>query len=220
MNKSFSYLILCFFSFNVSSGFAGDFDLKKMNPKTWFASQTLAAEHNHDDFESEKGEVIGGKTGEEIKSYMLKQAQKFKTIKGATVSTIRNGEVLKVSIPVSLLFLPNDSILLNNVQNSLGPVLTFMRRDLTRLLLTSHSDNTGSKAYITKMVTLRANAVNKWLLEQGLNSKNISTYLFDDEKPLFNNDSMENRNQNRRITFYFVPNDEMIKQAKRKRLNK
>lgn len=202
---------------SASSRSMRSFDFSRLNPKN---RTRTAPDSQQDDFEVAKGEVIGGKPGEEIKAFMLKQAQKFKSVKGAIVSTIRNGEVIKVSLPASLLFVPNDTVLNSDAEMSLRPLLTFMRRDLTDLLITGHSDNTGSQSYIKRISASRANVIEAWFLRNGVTDKEMSVFAFGDTQPLFDNNSMENRAKNRRITFYLVPNQEMIKQAKRKRLNK
>ncbi|MEG0948155.1 MAG: OmpA family protein [Bacteroidales bacterium] len=219
MNRSVACILLCAFSLHMPATFASDaeLDLARLNPRNWVKSTQDVPEKS---FEEAKGAAIGGKPGEEIKTFMLKQGQKFKSVKGAIVSTIRNGEVLKISLPASVLFVPNDTILATDAELSLRPILTFMRRDLTDLLITGHSDNTGSKAYIEMMSRARASAVEAWFRQNGVTDGEMGTYSFGDQQPLFDNDSMETRAKNRRITFYLVPNQEMIKQAKRKRLNK
>ena len=151
---------------------------------------------------------------------MLKQAHKMTSINGATVSTMRNGEVLKVAIPASLLFLPNDTTLISKPETALGPVLVLMREGMTDLVITGHSDNTGSAAYLENLTAKRAQAVFDWYAGNGIANKYMSFYAYGDSQPLYDNDSMENRSANRRITLYIIPNEEMIKKAKRGKLNK
>ena len=189
----------------------------KWNPKTWVKKDKEALPTG---FEAEKGEPVGGKAGEEIKTFMLNQAQKMQKIKGSLVSTLRNGEVLKVSIPSASLFLPDETYLLPNPDPELGPVLTLMREGLTRLLVTGHTADNGSESYLENISRERAQAVLDWYKKQGIPEKSMSLYAFGSKQPLFDNDSMENRSKNRRITLYLVPNDDMVKKAKRKRLNK
>lgn len=219
MKRSIACKLLCALFLQMPVAFAAEnaIDMKKLNPRNWIRTNQEVPEKS---FEEAKGETVGGKAGEEIKTFMLKQAQKFKSVKGAVVSTIRNGEVLKISLPASVLFVPNDTLLTSDAELSLRPVLTFMRRDLTYLLITGHSDNTGSKQYIEQIAQKRASAVETWFRQNGVTTSEMDTYSFADRQPLFENDSMENRAKNRRITFYLVPNQEMVKQAKRKRLNK
>lgn len=192
-------------------------DFSQLKPKK---RRHASPEEQQDEFEVAKGKVIGGKQGEEIKTYMLKYAQKFKAQKGTTVSTLRQGEVLKVSLPASMLFAPNDTVLKADVDMNLRPLLTFMRRDLTNMIIAGHSDNTGSQSYVEWISDVRAHAVEAWFHQNGVTDKEMSVFSFGDTQPLYDNDSMLNRAKNRRITFYFVPNQEMIKLAKRKRLNK
>lgn len=173
------------------------------------------------DFEKLKVEPIGGKPGEEIKQYMQREALKMKKINGAIVSTMRNGEILKVSIPSEQLFLPNETTLIQTqAETTLGPILVLMRHKKTDLVITGHSDNTGSQKYTQRISQERADAVDKWLQKKGIEQNHLSVHAYGDQQPLFENDSMENRARNRRVTFYFIPNQEMLKAAKRKKLNK
>ena len=191
-------------------------------------------------FDAAKGTAIGGKQGERIRAYMLTQAQRFKSIAGATVSTIRDGEIIKVSIPADKLFAPNDTTLIGLAPKThkghtppdmavatstpaapvdawLRPVLTFMRKGYTRLIITSHTDDTGSATYLARMAEARARAVDGWMKQNGVAASMLSTFAFADAKPLYDNDSMLHRAANRRITFYLVPNEAMIKEAKKRR---
>ena len=170
-------------------------------------------------FEKDKGEVIGGNTGEQIQIYMKKQAQRFSSIKGALISTIREGEVLKVSIPTNYIFQPNDTNFVEQADLRLRPILVFMRKNLTTLIVTSHTDNTGSEQFLQKSCFERACRIEDWFLSNGVKVENMSVYSMVDTQPLYDNDSMENRSKNRRITFYLVPNKEMIKLAKKNKLN-
>lgn len=191
-------------------------------------------------FEAAKGTAVGGKQGEKISAYMLTQAQRFKSIAGATVSVIRDGEVIKVSVPAEKLFAPNDTALIGlapkphkghlppdyqapkstpaaPVDAWLRPILTFMRKGYTDLIVTSHTDNNGSPAYLARISNARGGAVEHWFAQNGIPASSMSRFAFTDERPLYDNDSMLRRAQNRRITFYLVPNAAMIKEAKKRR---
>ncbi|MEG1616485.1 MAG: OmpA family protein [Bacteroidales bacterium] len=218
MKKSISGIFICFALLSFSSPL---FSEETVGKNTWTLKMRQKNESiPQKSFEEEKGEVIGGKSGEEIKKFMLVEAKKLKNINGAIVSTIRNGEVLKVSIPSSVIFPPNETTLLPNPELALGPILTFMRQGLTTMLVTGHSDNTGSETYLQRISQGRAQGVFEWYKTQGIPESNMKIYAFGASQPLFTNDSMENRAKNRRVTIYLIPNDEMVKKAKRKKLNK
>ena len=190
--------------------------LQKLSPKNWIKNKT----ENSISFETEKNEAIGGKAGEQIKLYMLSQAQDFKKINGAIVSTLRNGEILKVSIPAKYFFGANDSILLNSSNVILNKILTNdIKNDLMKLIVTAHSDNNGTEKFKTQITQSRSFAVYNWFLQNGINPENIEYYYYGDSQPLFDNDSMSNRDKNRRLTFYFIPTKNMEKLAKKNKLN-
>ena len=200
-----------------SNSFLISAQTKNWNPKIWFDK---TAGEGESDFEALKGEAIEGKAGEDIKKYNLKQTRKFKDINGALVSTIRNGEILKVSLPANLLFNPNESVLNRDAQQSLLPVKFVVQTGYYDMIITSHTDNTGSSKYLRNISEQRADAVYNWFITNGIAKNKLNVFSYTDEQPLYDNDSMQNRLRNRRITLYFIPNKEMVKKAKRQKLNK
>lgn len=217
MKNRIGCILICVASLTLSaSPVSAQLSEQKWNPRNWIKKDSTQEKT----FEDEKNTPIGGKPGEEIKTFMLSQAHKMKKINGATVSTMRNGEILKVALPSSFLFQPNDTSLVSKPEPVLGPVLVLMREGMTNLVITGHSDNTGSPRYLENLTEKRAAAVYKWYLNNGISEKYMSFFGYGDTQPLFENDSMQNRNANRRITLYLIPNEEMLKKAKRKKLNK
>ena len=95
-----------------------------------------------------------------------------------------------------------------------------MQTGYVNMIVTGNSDNTGKPEYIYNIAKRRAESVSEWLSANGIEQSSLSEFYFGDEVPLYDNDSMANRNRNRRITLYFVPNKDMIKKAKRGKLNK
>ncbi|MDO5570290.1 MAG: OmpA family protein [Bacteroidales bacterium] len=190
--------------------------LQKLNPKNWNKKEIVEEKS----FEQLKDKAIGGKEGERIKNYMLKEAQSLKKIEGSIISIIRNGEIIKVSIPASKLFDPNDTILFSNVENIFSPFVKETRDSLIDIVITSHYDNTGTPLFINSISSARGNAVYDWFLANGVKEKQISLYCYGSDQPLFENSSMANRAKNRRITIYLIPTQKMYKMAKKNKLNK
>lgn len=65
--------------------------------------------------------------------------------------------------------------------------------------IVGHTCNLGSKQYNDMLSDKRALAVKNYLIEQGVNSENISVVGKGEEQPLYTNTSDENRNKNRRV---------------------
>ena len=164
------------------------------------------------------GMPITGQTGENIAKYMQKQEKQFSSIRNVTIKRIREGEVLEITIPSDQLFINNDSIFSEMSELNLRPILTFMRKGLTDLFITVHTDDTGSEQYLQNLSDRRASAIYNWFLLNKIEKDNIAIQSMAYKNPIFTNDSMENRKNNRRITFYIIPNKNMIKQAKKNKL--
>lgn len=136
-----------------------------------------------------------------------------------TVETYRNKEVLLITIPASSLFAPNDTNLLPSAATLLTPLKRYLSEpDFYRVLMVMHTDNTGSAQYRDNLTEKRSNAVFEWFANQGLNTEFLFPYAFGDDDPLVENNSMSNRNKNRRLEIYLVPGTKMLEQAKKGRI--
>lgn len=76
--------------------------------------------------------------------------------------------------------------------------LLFMNPTL-RIELSSHTDDQGSDKYNDRLSTMRGKAVEKWLLDRGVDGQRMVIVGYGKRKPLVANDSDENRAINRRV---------------------
>ena len=76
--------------------------------------------------------------------------------------------------------------------------LLFMNPTL-RIELSSHTDDQGSDKYNDRLSTMRGKAVEKWLLDRGVDGERMVIVGYGKRKPLVANDSEENRAINRRV---------------------
>lgn len=138
------------------------------------------------------------------------------------VEKLRKGEVLVVTIPASMLFMPNDTLLRPTAARVLTPFLRYLKNpDMYWMILDMHSDNTGNQEYTDNLTLERVTSVFDWFAEQ----TNVNTqYLFPTASgasdPLPNVDylSMTNRARNRRLEIYLVPGRKMLEEAKKGRI--
>ena len=136
-----------------------------------------------------------------------------------TVETFRNKEVLLVTIPASALFAPNDTVLRHGADKLLAPFKRYLKDpDMYRVLMVMHTDNTGSESYRDELTEKRSNAVNDWFLDQDADCTYLFPYAFGDDMPLVPNNSMSNREKNRRLEIYLMPGKKMLEQAKKGRI--
>lgn len=136
---------------------------------------------------------------------------------GCNIETMRSGEVIIITIPTDLLFLPNERTLIDDCDNLLSPIQRYLKTpDFYRVLLVMHTDDTGSETYTDELSLDRVDAVFDWFETHSTNT----TYLFPTasgaSEPLFGtkNNTVKNRAKNRRLEIYLIPGEEMLRQAK------
>lgn len=159
---------------------------------------------------------LGGQK-ENIRKYQQKIAKQLKA-SGKNVETTRNGEVVIVTIPVNDLFMPNETQLKATAAKYLQPFVGYLDElDFYRVLLVMHSDNTGSEQYTDNLTSQRVLAVLKWMKGKVKNDDYIIPYAMGASDPLPNtpNNSVENREKNRRLEIYLVPGKAMVKKSSR-----
>ncbi|MDE5790803.1 MAG: OmpA family protein [Muribaculaceae bacterium] len=138
---------------------------------------------------------------------------------GCNVENFRNKEVLLVTIPASKLFYPNSTELRPDAANFLNPIKRYLKEpDMYRVLLVMHTDNTGSESYREKITEDRSTSVFEWFDNQNLDTEYLFSYAYGDEMPLVENNSMSNRDKNRRLEIYLVPGNKLADQAKKGRI--
>lgn len=145
--------------------------------------------------------------------------KEYNSKNGSTVETYRNKEVLLITIPASKLFAPNDVDLRKDASGLLAPLKRYLKDpDMYRVLLVMHTDNTGNESYREYITEERANSVFDWFVDQGCDTRYLFSYAFSDDMPLVENNSMANRDRNRRLEVYLVPGKKMLDEAKKGRI--
>lgn len=190
---------------------------------------TVKAERDLD--EMTKDELILsldlGKHAPLVKKFQAKEAtrlinEKYNAkVNGCNIETMRNGEVIIITIPSDLLFLPNDTLLMAGSDEYLMPIRRYLKSpDMYRVLLVMHTDDTGSDVYTDNLSLARVDAIFGWFDEHVADT----TYLFptasgaSEPLPGISNNSAENRAKNRRLEVYLIPGTKMLGQAKTGRI--
>lgn len=177
------------------------------------------------DFIEMLNSVDVGKTSELIQKFQTKEGKtrllngKYTPKGECTVEAFRNKEVLLVTIPAHLLFAPNMTELRRDAGDYLAPIRRYLKDpDMYRVMLVMHTDNTGLDLYREQLTTDRVNAVFDWFDESGADTRYLFSYSLGDDMPLKSNDSMDNRDKNRRLEIYLVPGEKMVQQAQKGRI--
>ena len=158
---------------------------------------------------------------QQVRDYWSREYTRLKGYEQYDITLCGNGEsVLRISIPVSELFQPNDSVLSIQSEGVLRPFLRLLRGDGAKatVLVACHSDNNGSPCYLEHITTRRAKAICTWMRRQGVESRSARAYGVGNHVSLNDNRTLSDREANRRVTFYLVPNRHMLKLAKRRKL--
>lgn len=157
-----------------------------------------------------------------VKQYVRKVAEGLS--KDVTVDLMRDDEVFIVTIPTDELFLPNDSLLMDDASNRFDPFFKLMSDPLMyKIVLAMHTDDTGSKKYCDYLSTVRMNSIYDMFMEKIENGELsedlvIIPFAMGSSLPLVPNDTRKNRSENRRLEIYFIPGPKMIELAHKKAL--
>ena len=163
-------------------------------------------------------QIKNSKQADKIQDFQYDMAVAFKR-SNYEVEVMREGEVIVVTLPASLLFEPNDTVLTTLGESQLKPFLRMIKNPgFYKLLLVMHSDNTGSSEYTLNLTRQRVNVIFDWFDENG-SVDYVVPYALGETDLIVDNNSVENRKRNRRLEIYLVPEKTMIQQAKKGVIN-
>lgn len=211
--------------------FVGVFSIGAVSPLQMEAKKvvndtnTRIEELDNMDFVGLLNSVDVGQTSALIQKFQNKEGKnkllngKYNPSGECTVESFRNKEVLLLTIPAHLLFAPNSTELSAGAYEYLAPIKRYLKEpDMYRVILVMHTDNTGSEDYRDQLTADRVNAVFDWFDDNVSDTRYLFSYAMGDDMPLLPNDSMENRDKNRRLEIYLVPGSKMVEQAQKGRI--
>lgn len=128
-----------------------------------------------------------------------------------------NESVLRVTIPSDLIFVAGDSTLATTSDAYLYPLMRLVRGEgaVASVIVSCYSDNNGSERYLKQMTGGRASTIARWLCKQGVDPTQVASYGLAQHSSRTDNSTMRKREQNRRVSLYFVPNKHLLKLAKK-----
>ena len=163
-------------------------------------------------------EIKNDKQADRIQEFQYNMAVAFKQT-NYDVEIMRDDEVIVITIPASQLFAPNDTVLNKLGEEQLKPFLRMLNNPgFYKLLLVMHSDNTGSSEYTLNLTRQRVNAIFDWFEENG-SVDYVVPYALGETDPIVDNNSVESRKTNRRLEIFLIPEQTMLQQAKKGRIN-
>lgn len=160
------------------------------------------------------GAGVGGVAGGLIGNYMDKQAKEIADdLKDAHVERV--GEGIVVIFDSGLLFDFDSYALKSATRRNLTELAGSMKKyDETEVRILGHTDSEGSKSYNQNLSRQRADAVNSFLVGQGIGNGRLDIEGYGETDPIATNDTDAGRQQNRRVEIVIVANDELKEAAK------
>lgn len=158
--------------------------------------------------------VVSQKTHNSIVRHQERIAKAFAKHDLETRSE-RNGEVVCVTVPCSMLFGANQTELLPDASKVLNAFNALLKLPaLYKILMVVHADDTGDETYADFITEERANAIDAYYLKSLGDNLNFVPYAMGNDMPRTANNSIVGRAANRRVEFYIVPERQTVDMAK------
>ena len=153
------------------------------------------------------GAGLGALAGAGVGTYMDRQEAKLRAELDRTgVSVTRIGDNITLNMPGNVTF-ATDSSDLNagffDVLNSVSMVVN--EYEQTVIEIAGHTDSTGTDTYNQQLSNRRADAVSSYLLTREVLGDRIITVGMGEGRPVATNETVEGRQQNRRVELTLVP---------------
>ena len=122
------------------------------------------------------------------------------------VNIVRDGDNLFVTFRSDNQFNIGSSILLGSSQNDVARMAAILAEyDKTRVLVTGHTDSTGSESLNQTLSEKRAGAVHNIMVANGVASNRVTTVGFGESQPIADNGTEYGRQINRRVEIKITP---------------
>jgi outer membrane protein OmpA-like peptidoglycan-associated protein len=164
------------------------------------------------------GGAVGAGAGALIGKKMDKAKKEAQAVQNAQVESVTdaNGlQAVKVTFDSGILFATNKADLNAASKSSLTQFAGVLKNNADcDVAIYGHTDNTGNDAINNPLSVKRAQAVQSYLLGQGVSAAQIKSVEGQGStNPVADNSTAEGRKQNRRVEVYMYASQEMIKAA-------
>lgn len=144
------------------------------------------------------GAVVGAAGG-----YFLDQKEKKlrQQMAGTGVDVSRNPDgSIALVMPGNITFPTNSASISPSFYNTLDKVASTLAEDTkTAIVVSGHTDSTGSDSINLPLSQNRANAVASYLISKGVSSNRINAQGYGSAQPVASNATAEGKQQNRRV---------------------
>ncbi len=148
-----------------------------------------------------------GVVGAGVGAYMDVQEQKLRTqLQGTGVQVVREGDQIRLVMPGNITFESDAYQLRSNFYPVLDSVaLVLAKYTDTRMRISGHTDNTGSREYNLTLSERRAQAVADYLASANVARSRMFVEGLGFAQPIADNATAEGRARNRRVELHILP---------------
>jgi outer membrane protein OmpA-like peptidoglycan-associated protein len=162
------------------------------------------------------GAGVGGLAGGYIGHYMDQQAEEMqKDIQGAKIERV--GEGIKITFDSGILFDVDKATLKSEAKANLDKLAVILKKyPDTNILVEGHTDATGTEEHNLDLSKERAQSVSNYLAQLGVDPTRFTAMGYGESQPVASNDTVDGRQQNRRVELAVMANDKLKKAAEQK----
>ena len=149
------------------------------------------------------GAIAGGLVGQRLD----RQARELQRDLGGNINVVNTGEEIVVTMPQDILFAIDSATLRPDLRRDLGTLARSLQSyPDSGVIITGHTDNTGSAAHNQRLSERRAESVAAELTANGVANRRIATRGAGLTRPIASNATAAGRAQNRRVEIVIRPN--------------
>ena len=149
------------------------------------------------------GAVVGGGVGYYMDTQEAKLRQKLRS---TGVSVVRDGDNITLIMPGNITFPSNGSDLRADFYDVLDSVALVLEEfDKTIIVVSGHTDSTGSDSHNQQLSERRARSVTAFLINKQITPARFDTVGFGEKHPIADNSTEQGRASNRRVELTLLP---------------
>jgi len=153
------------------------------------------------------GAGLGAIAGQAIGSALDRQAAELRDELGPQVNVQNTGSEIIVTLPQDILFDTDSASLRGDLRADLVAIAGNLRRyPESVVVVTGHTDSTGTAAYNLRLSERRADAVAGVLITSGVPTRRLVARGAGESQPVASNTTEVGRAQNRRVEITIRPN--------------
>jgi len=149
------------------------------------------------------GAVVGGSIG----YYMdVQEAKLREQLRGSGVSVERDGDNINLIMPGNITFASGNANIAQGFLSVLDSVVLVLTEfNKTLVVVSGHTDNTGSDSLNQNLSEKRAQSVSDYFYTSGIIRDRLEVIGFGETQPIASNETEEGKKQNRRVEISLIP---------------